>query len=391
VKILSISSSYPLTPGSNSGIFVKRLLEELAKENQVTVITPAHRNVVGALATEPAVLAARYGPERYQVLCHEPGGIPAALKKNRRLLLAVPFLLLALFLKTLAQARRYDIIQANWATCGAVAGLAGFLTRTPLVTTLRGDDVNSAQRSAASKLFLSMAIMFSKTIVTVSDDIREQLLETFAVPGDKVITIPNGVNSAFISRGQEYVPGSSPGKLSLVTVGSLIPRKNVAFLVRALARLPGHVDLTVAGEGEEKDALVNLSRTLGLQERVHFLGAVDPDEVPGLLSRHDIFVLCSFSEGRSNAIYEAMASGRAVIASDIPGTREQIAHGDTGYLFGLESEDTFVELVNRLDRERALAGTLGDNARRWIVDNGYTWQAAREKYTSLFQRLMSVS
>ncbi len=84
-----------------------------------------------------------------------------------------------------------------------------------------------------------------------------------------------------------------------------------------------------------------------------------------------------------------MACGRAIIASDIPGTREQITSGSTGLLFPLDSEKHFLELVNKLDQQRDLARSLGENAHQWIVDKGYTWQAAKENYTALFHQHLS--
>ena len=389
MKILCITSSYPITPGSNSGIFVKRLVDELAKENDVTVITPAYKNVGGVITKNPKVIAARYAPDKFQILCHNPGGIPVILKSDKRFFLAVPFLLMALFLKTLIHARQHDIIQANWAICGAIAGIVSILTKTPLITTLRGDDVNGVKKSIMNRYFLSIALAHSKAIVTVSNDIREQLINEFNIPAYKVLTIANGVNDEFLVKGQQSTSNGNHKQLTLITVGSLIPRKNISFLIKALSKLPSHVETTVVGNGEEKESLIQLSKSLKIDHRIHFLGARNPTDIPTLLAEHDAFILCSKSEGRSNAIYEAMACGKAIIASDLPGTKEQIIHEQTGYLFPLDSESHFIDLVIRLDKQRKLAHSVGKNAHQWIIENGYTWRTTKEQYIALFQRLLT--
>ncbi|MBV1880029.1 MAG: glycosyltransferase family 4 protein [Pseudomonadales bacterium] len=391
MKILCITSSYPVTPRSNSGIFVKRLVDEMAVDNEVAVITPAYKNIVGKINENPAVFATRYAPNKFQVLCHDPGGIPAILKADKRFLLAVPFLLISLLLKSLFHARHYDIIQANWAICGAIAGFAGLVTGTPLVTTLRGDDVNGAKKSIINRLFLLAAIHLSKTIITVSDEIKDQLITGFNISPNKILTIPNGVNEAFLSRGRQLVENDDGQRFRLIAIGSLIPRKNISFLVNALSKLPAHIQITIAGNGEEKEKLLALSKTLQIENKIHFLGAVDPDEMPALIAEHDLFVLCSVSEGRSNAVYEAMACGKSIIATDIPGTKEQISHGQTGFLFPLEdSPERFIELVKILEEQRGLAYQLGKNAHQWIIDNGFTWGATKENYLTQFRNVLGM-
>ena len=301
------------------------------------------------------------------------------------LVLVVPLMLTALFARTLRESLRCDLVHANWAICGAVAGLAGLLTRKPVVTTLRGDDVNSTRRSLVSRIFLRLSIRLSRAVVTVSDDLRLSLISDYGVPEVRVHTIPNGVGDAFLAQGEQRSANPSGDRLRLITVGSLIPRKNLGFLLRALAKLPPTVDLSLVGSGEELSTLQNLARDLGIADRVAFLGKRDPAEIPGLLARHDLFVLPSLSEGRSNAVYEAMAAGLAVLASDIPGTREQIDDGTTGFLFPLERDSELVELLARLNSDRALLQATGAAAHRWIVENGYTWTAARDRYLDLFR------
>ena len=120
----------------------------------------------------------------------------------------------------------------------------------------------------------------------------------------------------------------------LVCAGSLIPRKGHRVLLRALARCTDFAwRLQLAGEGPEHAELARLAIELGLADRIEFSGELPPDAMPAFLANADLFILPSFSEGRSNALLEAMASGLPVVASDIDGVTELIEDDRTGRLF----------------------------------------------------------
>jgi len=363
-------------------------MREFENNNQVTIIVPAYKNISGEIEKSPKTIAFKYAPKKFQMLCHKPGGIPATLASNKYFIFLIPSLLIALYWNILKQSSRHDIIHANWAVCGAIAGIVCKCTNRPLVTTLRGDDVNNAKASLVNRLFLKIALAFSRRIVTVSDDLREQLIHTFNIPTDKILTIPNGVNDAFFKIGQRVKLKEENQKLTLITVGSIIPRKNIAFIIKALSKLPEHIHFKIIGDGSEKENLLTLTKELKLDHRINFLGDQDPESIPDLLGEYDIFVLCSLSEGRSNALYEAMASGKAIIASDIPGNRELISDGDTGLIYTSNSEPDFINLVKKLDNQRTLICSLGRNAYRWMIKNKYTWNASEEKYSALFQEIL---
>lgn len=384
LKILCLTTSYPLDAGSSSGVFVAHLAGELNKSHDVVVLTPAHESLWGTIPTPLALHAFRYAPARWQTLCHAPGGIPAALRASRLLLLLVPFLLAAMLAKTFWYARKVDIIQANWAVCGAIAAIAGLVNDCTVVTTLRGDDVNSAQASFISRLFLKVAIAGSAALVTVSEGLKQQLVQQLGVSADKIVVIPNGVADSFLTIGKSKFYSGDSHDLSMITVGSLIPRKNVEFLLRALPALPAACRLTVVGEGQLDSELHALAQALNISNRVTFKGKTAPADIPDLLASHDIFVLASVSEGRSNALYEAMAAGLAAIASDIPGTREQIENELNGYLFDLNSTQGFIDIVTRLNSDRQALMATGRRAHQWILDNKLSWASTPERYTELF-------
>jgi len=94
LKILLLSTSFPLTPSSTSGLFVKYLYDALRERCCVQALTPDD-NRTDTSALQSGISAFRYAPKKWQKLAHLPGGIPAQLQTNRLAILPVPFFLLS--------------------------------------------------------------------------------------------------------------------------------------------------------------------------------------------------------------------------------------------------------------------------------------------------------
>ena len=130
--------------------------------------------------------------------------------------------------------------------------------------------------------------------------------------------------------------------LRLLYAGRLSGVKQVDGILRAM---PDRVRLTVAGDGEERDALLALTAELRLEDRVTFLGAVDPAQMDRLLEEHDILVMNSALEGKPMAIIEALAHGLPVIAPPVGGIPEMLCSGSDSVLTGAEGLPEAVEQI----------------------------------------------
>ncbi|MBN1478541.1 glycosyltransferase, partial [Candidatus Sumerlaeota bacterium] len=124
------------------------------------------------------------------------------------------------------------------------------------------------------------------------------------------------------------------------------------------------VDLDIIGEGPLRAALETLARS---NPRIHFLGSVPHDELPSHLHRATAFVLPSLYEGHPKTLIEAMACGLPVIATDVPGIREVITHGDTGFLCQTDSDSLRDGIAQALD-DATLRESLGRRAREAAVE-----------------------
>jgi len=151
-------------------------------------------------------------------------------------------------------------------------------------------------------------------------------------------------------------------------VGRLDPVKGLDVLIRAFAPIARdrQAHLLLVGEGEQRKDLERLVGELGLQQSVRFLGP--RTDVPSLLRIADVFAFPSRTEGLPNALLEAMAAGCPIVTTDVPGCRDLITNEETGILVPLGDTSALTEAIDRLLRERALAGKLGKSASRCVSE-----------------------
>lgn len=390
MRVTYVSTSFPLGPDSSSGVFVKRLVENLAGKIDATVIAPGG---VRPVEVDPGVAwrlrTFRYAPWRWQILAHQPGGIPVALKRSKWAFLLVPPFLAAMLLACLRAAPRTDIFHANWAICGLIAGLVAKLSGRRLVTTLRGDDFTRAAKSLPDRWILGSCLRLSDRVVTVSEAILAGLRERYPRYADKMSMVPNGVDERFYALPlADADAGQGPG-LRCVTIGSLIPRKGVDQILEAMAKLaPGQASLTVVGAGPEEQALRELTRRLGLESCVTFIGARAPERIVELLRAVDVLLLASHSEGRPNVVLEAMAAGLPVIATDIDGVNELVRHGETGWLFPDGDISLFSRHLADLSANPRRRLAFGRAGREFMLARGLRWTLSAARYADVYTRCL---
>ena len=199
-----------------------------------------------------------------------------------------------------------------------------------------------------------------------------------AVP-EKVVVIHNGVDLA------EYAPdavppaswreqiGAAPDDLLVGFTGNLVPRKGVDVLIRAFARVQARqpkLRLLIAGRvpiGSPSDyraRYAELAHSLGVHERVHFLGFVA--DVRPLVRALDVLVLPSLQEPFGRSIIEAMALGTPVIASKVGGIPEVLDDGDDGLLVPPADDVALSQALGRLVGDAGLRATLAERAERKV-------------------------
>ncbi|MGR9106569.1 MAG: glycosyltransferase [Gammaproteobacteria bacterium] len=388
LKVAIVTTSFPVEPGLISGIFIEKLVQALGRWVDVTVVAPAFWNSARSCQARSSyrLRCFRYAPKPWQRIAHAPGGIPVTLRRQPLFYGLLPLFFGSMFLACCGIARKASLIHANWSINGLVCGIAGWLAGVPVVTTLRGSDVNCHRSTRLNRLALGACLSLNDRIVTVSDAIRIRLANEFPQYTAKLITIPNGVDQALL---EFPLARKSASVCRIVSVGNLVANKGFATILEAMKEIKdSSIHLNIVGEGVEKDHLEMITERFGLSRRVRFLGALSPDSVALDLGEADVFVLASFSEGRPNVVLEAMAAGTPVIASNLEGVRELIEDGKTGLLFEPGNSRQLADCIGKLASDPALRLKLAAAARDFIVQNDLLWSATARRYLALYHELL---
>jgi len=236
-------------------------------------------------------------------------------------------------------------------------------------------------------------------VLTITDCLRARVLSDYAVPADRVVSVPDA-SRARPNNGPIHSRPNGAGKATsrsaravsrsgrLIYVGQLYPWKGVDLAVRALSEVPG-AELTIVGglpDVEPAEHLKRLVGELGLTERVHFVGLKPYAEVAGLLEQADVALLpladgivarCFTSPLK---LFDYLAAGLPIVAVDYPTLREVLRDGVNGLLAPPNDSSAFAAAIRRVLDNPDLAAKLGAQARRDAAR--YTWEARAEKILS---------
>lgn len=268
---------------------------------------------------------------------------------------------------------------------GAIAARLGRALDLPVVVKLAGagraGDVAALERLAPADRTGVLADLRTTHVVCVTEEVAREAVAAGLSPA-RLVRLPNGVDAAAIAAAPATDLDLGPTVLFL---GRLDPAKGVDTLLRAFADVARQVTdatLLVAGEGPERPGLELLAAALGLEGRVRFLGRrSDPF---GLLRQATVVAVPSRSEGMSNTLLEAMAAGRAVVASAIPANRE--AAGDGALLVPPDDAAALGRALVRALQDAELRDALGAAARARVAAR-FSIDRVAEGYLELVERL----
>jgi glycosyltransferase involved in cell wall biosynthesis len=230
-------------------------------------------------------------------------------------------------------------------------------------------------------------------IAAVSEGVRDFYVEK-GLPAEKIQVIPNGTPPAPPSnttREQLLAELELPAGARLAgLIGRLWPQKRVKDAIWAadlLKRIRGDVHLLVIGDGPHAARLRIFRDQVEIRDRVHFLG--HRGDVPRIMPHLDVLWSTSAYEGQSNAIMEAMAAGVPVVATNIPGTRDLVVDGRTGYLVpvGKLSRAAIAKHTNRLLEDPDLARRFSQSARRRMLEE-FSVDRMVARYADLYRELL---
>lgn len=200
-------------------------------------------------------------------------------------------------------------------------------------------------------------------VIAISSFAQSQLMKVSKRElWDKFAVVPLGVD------GNRFFPApfrSQPHPFRLLSVGRLVPNKGQSILLEALAfvlKEKKDVELTLVGEGEDRESLEELCRLLEIQDHVHFAGGISQDLILDFYHKADLFVLASFAEGVPVVLMEAMSQEIAPISTYVNGIPELIEQNVNGLLVSpsdpISLAKAIIDLIENDDKRRLL-GKMG--------------------------------
>lgn len=175
----------------------------------------------------------------------------------------------------------------------------------------------------------------------------------------------------------------------IVYAGRLIYGKGVQDLIRAFSELKGeNVNLTLIGEGQYRKKLIELTNRLGIAKKVNFVGRKDRLEVLRLLSKSDLFVNPSYSEGLPTTVLEAGAIGLPVIATNVGGTKELILNNNTGILVQQKNPEEIRKALEFVINNPTKRATYAKNLNK-LIRSKFDWEVLAQKWKKLIKKVQS--
>jgi len=354
----------------------------------------------GGSETILAYIAKNLNPERYRSLVcviasgwlteHlDKIGVRYVIVDNKR-----PYDPKFLFeLTRLIRTEKIDLVHAHEFVTDFYGSVAARLTGRKAVGMIHGKGYFTDKPSR--RLAFKFAVGSCNRMIAVSHDLKEYLAHELTIGNkDRIQVIHNGIDL------DKYVVGRADANLKAQlgipadafvagTVGSLHEVKGLHYLLEAARQVAcAHPNfrLLVTGKGPLEDDLKKAAAELGISDKVEFLGF--RDDVPEILKLLDVYLCSSISEGLSLSILEAMAVGKAVVATNVGGNPELIVHGQNGYLVPSCDSPALAEKIISLIGDNNLRESFG-KAGREIADRNFSLRAMVAKYEDLYEELLS--
>lgn len=174
----------------------------------------------------------------------------------------------------------------------------------------------------------------------------------------------------------------------IITASRLVKKNGVGDLIRAMTELSADVHLLIAGTGELEGELRKQVMDLKIDERVHFLGNLNHDELPKYLWASDIFCRPSLSEGLGNVFLEAMAVGLPVVGTEVGGIPDFLEDGKTGWFCEVKNPKSIAKKIKYIldENNKDEVEEVIKNARK-MVEEKYSWDLISKKMKNIFDSL----
>lgn len=342
-SILFLTGAYPDFDSSYRGIFIKKLATLLSEEGYlISIVTPKIYKRSPSYEQKDGIRVYRFPffSENKPLIQYKK------IPYFRMILYYIIGFLVTLYV-TLKN--KCYLIHAHWAIpIGLIGTVSGLLLNRPLIVTIHGSDHRMAvERSGFFKKIFLFVCRRAEHVHCVSNSMKEEI-EKWGIEEERISAFPMAVDVSFlqVGRNRKYEKKDEP--LTVLSNRNLHPIYNISLLIRAIPyviKKNSKYRFVIAGEGPERSDLEQQANNLNINHYITFLGKIPHEEMSCLLSRTDIYVSTSKSDGTSVSLLEAMASGAFPIVTSISSNKKWVSDGENGFLVPLENEVILAEKI----------------------------------------------
>lgn len=403
MKICVLTHTFPRFKGDPTAPFMNNFCEGLVGSgNEVILLTPFDQKFKISDYPNYKVHLFKYiYPDSFHFL-----GYSRTLEGDRKLrwfvYLLSPFMFLfeLLALVKLIRQEKIDIISAHWIVPnGFIASVASVLTNIPFVVTVPGSDMYLAKKNIFFRAMAKFAVKRASIVVSNSKRYLDEFSK-FGIKLPKTKEIIYGVDvnkykTDIIKRKSLRLKFNIPERAKVIlAVGRMVEKKGFRFLIEAMPDIIMHnkdAKLVFVGGGDQLSILQKLTRSLHVEKQVVFLGRIDYITLANIYSMADVYVAPSVEDEQGNleshtvALFEAIASGLPIVATELAVSSKFVIDGKNGYIVKQKDSSALSYKV-----QAVLSGDISKmgSVSKKIAKDSLSYKKSGKLYTEIFSRFV---
>ncbi|MCX4024982.1 glycosyltransferase family 4 protein [Endozoicomonas sp. SM1973] len=388
MRVLVFTALYPNALQHRHGVFIENRTRQYVANtgNQATVVAPVpwfpfSHSCFGQYAVYNKIPTEE---NRYGIQVYHPRYVNIP-KIGMNMQPKLMFEAAKRFIKQLiSNGLQFDVIDGHYFyPDGVVAAWLGQYFNKPVVISARGQDISFIPQYEKPRKLIQQAAKQASHLIAVCDALKQQMLSlAIDTPIDVLL---NGVDLQLfqlLENRQQLRQQLGLRQFTLLSVGNMIELKGHHLVIEALSQLPG-VELVLIGDGPEKTKYQKLAESLGVSERIKFLGNLQQRQLVDYYNAADVLTLISRREGCPNVLLESMACGNPVIANNVGGVSELVTSSVAGTLLTERSVAAIVKAV----KDQQLSPASRESVRAYAEQ--YSWPQVSAAQQAIFEQVVN--
>ena len=294
------------------------------------------------------------------------------------------------FVRSYIRRREFDVVQVHMALGGMIpAYMLLKISGKPYVVTCHGSDIRIRGKRAFTRFWQKVLLRRAAHVVAISLELRDLLIQEYGLSSRNITIIPNGYDEKLVQRLRAKVSTVVRHKTpSVVFLGSLRDEKDPVNLIeafRVVSQRLKNIHLQIVGNGHLRTAVEKKIESYKLQNMVTLHGRLPHRQALEVLASSEIFLSTSVDEGTPTSLIEAMALGKAVIATRVGGVPEIVMDGVNGLLTPPKLPEQTAQAIEKLLNNPILTERLKKAALKSV--EGYSWSKIAEKYERIYENV----